>query len=180
MCRAIYFALFSVALFGAISGAAIDNELTSNGEVVIIDDIESFMAQNPGVELLGKLKRSEDDLTNTLRYTYGKRVDGTISMIYVIPVNNFWFWVEGDRLVYSPSRNWTSTDPIAVGTRLTYPPKGESPDVILSHVDISVEQSSTNGSSWIARGGIGQRNITVIIEGIRTTVFNYVARFYGH
>lgn len=71
MCRAIYFALVSVALFGAISCAAIDNEPAS----VNIDDIESYLEQNSGVDLQ-ELNRSEVNGGEAIRYTYGKSVAG--------------------------------------------------------------------------------------------------------
>lgn len=76
MSRAILFAFLSVALFGAISCAAIENELSSDLEVLVVDDIKHYLEQNQGVELLQEFERSETK--SQLRYTLGSHVAGTI------------------------------------------------------------------------------------------------------
>lgn len=75
MCRAIYvaclIAVSAVALFSAISCAAIENEAA-----VVVGDIESYLEQNPGTELLEELERTGK--RPLLRYTIGNHVSGKI------------------------------------------------------------------------------------------------------
>lgn len=77
MCRAVYFALVSLALFGAVSCAAIDSEPAP----VIVDNIDSYLNQNRGVALLKELERSDVQSKASIRYTFGSHVSGTISVV---------------------------------------------------------------------------------------------------
>lgn len=74
MCRAIYFALLSVAVYGAVNCAAIGNEFPPGPGLVAINDIGSSSGPKPE-ERVEELERSTKIQH---RYTLGSRVEGTI------------------------------------------------------------------------------------------------------
>lgn len=82
MSRSIFVAFLSVALFAAISCAAIENELSSNLEVVAVGDGKHFVNQNHGVELLEEFESGENRLV--YRYLIGEHVAGTIVAIFLL------------------------------------------------------------------------------------------------
>nr|QJI10298.1 secretory glycoconjugate protein [Anopheles stephensi] len=49
----------------------------------------------------------------------------------------------------------------------------------VTYVEVQVNQSSSTGRGYIVSGGVGQRNIRLVIEGYNTLFFHYQAAIYG-
>lgn len=74
MRRAIFFVLISVALFNALNCAAIESQRTFDAELIVVDDINAYLEQNPDVEILQKLDRTET--RGQIRHSIGEHVLG--------------------------------------------------------------------------------------------------------
>lgn len=68
--------LLLVGLFGAISCASIDSESAADFDLVVVEDIDEYLKENPEVKLLQKLERFENRVQ--IRYTLGSRVSGAL------------------------------------------------------------------------------------------------------
>ncbi|XP_031628629.1 uncharacterized protein LOC116344295 isoform X2 [Contarinia nasturtii] len=86
--------------------------------------------------------------------------------------------IAGDRLVATAagSNSWTSAQDIKL--TLNYPKTGIGS--IVTYLQVIVEQSTNIGRGYVTSGGIGQRQITVVIEGNQTLYFKYNAEIYGY
>lgn len=69
MVRAIFFVLISVALFGALSCAAID------ADVIVVDDINTYLEQNPDSKILQEFDQTET--RGKRRFSFGEHALGT-------------------------------------------------------------------------------------------------------
>lgn len=56
-----------------------------------------------------------------------------------------------------------------------YPPGAE-----VTFVQINIEQDYDKGRAYVTKGGIGYRNIEVVVEAYGTTVFGYELYIFGY
>jgi len=86
--------------------------------------------------------------------------------------------ISGDRLVATAagSNSWTSAQDVKLA--LSYPKTGIG--AIITYLQVIVEQSTNIGRGYVTSGGIGQRQITVVIEGNQTLYFKYSSEIYGY
>lgn len=66
---------FLVVLFAATVFAVPVDENVESNDVVVIDDIHEYLAQNPSLKLLGKFRRDNVG-GNIKRYIFGHRLQG--------------------------------------------------------------------------------------------------------
>ncbi|CAD7091658.1 unnamed protein product [Hermetia illucens] len=124
-------------------------------KISTVEDINLFRAQNP-TEVLTPLKRV--DTKNIIYYTVGNRVSG-------------------DALVAtaSDSQQWSSAQNVQL--LLQYPRSGQG--AVVTYAIVTVDQSSSLGEAYIVSGGVGKRNIAIVVEARSTTYFRYAAQVYG-
>lgn len=146
------------AIFGLSISSDVDYHKGLNASVVIVKDINFFKISNPDLQLKELIRSSNKQTRAGIRYTLGSRV-------------------AGDRLVATLSDFVSYATPQNVKLTLTYPTSGTG--AIVTHVLVDVQQSSNVGKGYLARGGIGQRFIQIVIEAKSTTYFGYSSYIYG-
>lgn len=114
--------------------------------------------------------------------------------------SNCFHWNAGDRIVATKSYNLQWSNPQTVKVKLDYPVNGAT-GAVVSFVEILVEQvklrenpcgyhqiqskfdlylQSTNlGRAFINFGGIGQRQICIIVESRETLYWKFNSQIYG-
>jgi Transcription activator MBF2 len=151
-------ALSAVLLLGAVSSAPSDSQPGQlEATFKFVDNIEAFKQRNADLNF-EPLTRSVGP-RQQIRYTAGTRISG-------------------DRLVAQDSKNQSWPTLQDVQLVLTYPVSGLGATV--TYMSVTVNQASAVGRAYIVSGGIGQRNIQVVVEGKSTNYFNYTAQIYGY
>lgn len=66
-------------LFATVCALPInDDSKSSDHDVIIVDSIDEYLAENPGSELIGELEEEDiQDRNHIKRYSFGKHVSGT-------------------------------------------------------------------------------------------------------
>lgn len=137
---------------------ATDEKLAdTKAEILLVDDIEKYKEEHPGVVLVELDKPTQQPRVG-IRYTLGNRIGG-------------------DGLVAQKSDYTSYAGPRDVQLVLTYPTSGSG--AVVTYVQVDVNQSTNLGRGYVAAGGIGQRFIQVVIEARGTTYFQYNALIYG-
>lgn len=85
--------------------------------------------------------------------------------------------IPGDRLVANLSERNQWSQPQDVTFTLTYPKTGLG--AVITYVQIDVNQSTNVGRGFVVAGGLGQRNIKVVIEAKGTTYFEQHSQIFG-
>ncbi|XP_055298544.1 uncharacterized protein LOC129566529 [Sitodiplosis mosellana] len=159
MVRLGLFAICLVLAFGYCSAKAID----SNVKVAVVHNLTTFLSENPDVKLLQPLIKEQlgDVALPKLQINY--RLGNRIS---------------GDRLsaTAGASNQWST--PQNVKLTLAYPRSGVGN--VVTYVQVIVEQSTNLGRGYVTSGGIGQRQVTIIIEAQSTLYFKYNAEIFGY
>uniref|UniRef100_A0A1L8DFZ9 Putative transcription activator mbf2 n=1 Tax=Nyssomyia neivai TaxID=330878 RepID=A0A1L8DFZ9_9DIPT len=83
----------------------------------------------------------------------------------------------GDRLVGTASNNQHWPRPQDVAIEVKYPTKGTG--ALVTYISFNISQSTNLGQAYITKGGIHQRNITLVVEALGTTFVNYVCNIFG-
>lgn len=83
----------------------------------------------------------------------------------------------GDHLVGEAYDSHSWPTPQDVEMTLTYPSEGEG--AILTFVDIKITQDTKDGEVHVVSGGIGQREIKIVVSAYDTRTFNYNCEWYG-
>jgi len=122
-----------------------------------IDNLEWIdSGENSGLEIL-QLRQSSE-VAGQRQFKFGKRVDG-------------------DKVVGTFTRNITYSRIRDMKTSLVYPFSGTGRT--LTYIMIDVDQTSDVVRARVARGGIGQNFIEIIVEAEKILNFNCEAKFYG-
>ncbi|XP_050072987.1 uncharacterized protein LOC126561081 [Anopheles maculipalpis] len=147
-------------------GCAICSPLDASSVHVTIETIpnlEAFRKANPNLEIAPLTARSEQvkdsgSTRQVITYTVGSHS-------------------AGERLVgmASNQQSWATLQDVTLD--LQYPTNGVG--AIVTYVEVVVSQSSSTGRGYIVSGGVGQRNIRLVIEAYNTLFFNYNAAIYG-
>lgn len=87
-------------------------------------------------------------------------------------------WIPGDRLVGTGQAGQQWARPQNVRTNLFYPTNGIG--AVLTYLEVLVNQSTNLGRAYVVSGGIGQRQIGVVIEAQSTLYFSYRASLFGY
>lgn len=74
------------------------------------------------------------------------------------------------------SQQWSQTRD--VNTNLHYPLNGVG--AVITYLEVTCDQSSFLGQAFIVSGGIGQRQIAIVIEARQTLYFSYRAAIFGY
>lgn len=80
-------------------------------------------------------------------------------------------------MVAEASDSYTWSSPQSVELTLTYPVSGTG--AILTYVEILVNQDNYEGDAYLVSGGIGQRQITIVVLAYNTRNFSYLCQLYG-
>lgn len=87
------------------------------------------------------------------------------------------FLSSGDSLQATDSSNYAWGAPQDVKLSLKYPRSGTG--ATISYIQIDVEQSTNIGQAYVLDGGIGQKKVSLIVEGNQTLTFKYKADIFG-
>ncbi|GAB0096349.1 hypothetical protein DMENIID0001_118410 [Sergentomyia squamirostris] len=158
MVRILSFGILAIFALGAQSvqlpiqetqDVAVPAEIPA--EVIAVENIADFLSENPGLEVV-ELKAEQR--AQIRRYTLGQRVSG-------------------DRLqaVSRGSFTWPTLHNAAATVRFS--------GAIVSHVRVTVQQTSNLGRVYTISGGIGQRAIAFVIEARSTKQFIFTAEIFG-
>uniref|UniRef100_A0A182W4R3 Uncharacterized protein n=1 Tax=Anopheles minimus TaxID=112268 RepID=A0A182W4R3_9DIPT len=155
-----------VALIQLLGGASCNPvDVTSSVQVSIetIPDLEAFRKAHPDLQIVPL----------TARAANVKEADSTRQLItYTVGTHS-----SGERLVGMASNQQSWATPQDVKLDLQYPTAGVG--AVVTYVEVVVNQSSPTGRGYIVSGGVGQRNIRIMIEAYGTLYFNYNAAIYG-
>lgn len=149
------FLLVNCVLFVAISAA----KIKPKSEIVLVDDIEEYRRDHPGVELY-EMEKPVQQPGVGIRYTLGTRQPGDEVVAE-----------ESDHLMYETHRD--------VELVTNYPSSAGETGAIVTYIQIDVNQDTKKGRGFVAAGGIGQRRIQVIIEALHTKYFEHHTLIYG-
>ncbi|XP_031628578.1 uncharacterized protein LOC116344250 [Contarinia nasturtii] len=86
--------------------------------------------------------------------------------------------INGDRLITTAEGSWTYSSPQNIKLTLNYPRSGTG--LVVTFLKVLVSQSTNKGRGYIISGGIGQRQLTVLIEADQTLYFKFSAEIYGY
>nr|ABI20163.1 14.5 kDa salivary protein [Phlebotomus duboscqi] len=129
---------------------------TVSAKITLVEDVDEFVRANPGVTLT---KLDNVRTARAIHNSLGQRVSG-------------------DRLVArnQDSASWGSLQNVQL--TVNYPANGGY-GAVVSYVSILVDQTSNLGNGYVLYGGIGQRQIGILIEARNTYTFSYIAEIYG-
>lgn len=131
---------------------------SSSATVQVIEDIEKFRKTNPNVTIT-ELELNRNTRLNQNWYTLGGR-----------QVNDRLVAIDGGWAQYPSKQN--------LELRIWYPINGAG--AIITFVQILINQDSgTFGRGYVVSGGIGQRNIQVLVEAWNTAYIRYDYQIYG-
>lgn len=149
-------------LLGCALGTPVDAS-SVHVTVETIPDLEAFRKANPDLHIAPLTPRSE-------QLTEG----GSTRQVITYTVGSH---AAGERLVgmASNQQSWSTLQDVKL--ELQYPTAGVG--AVVTYVEVVVNQSSSTGRGYIVSGGVGQRNIRLIIEAYNTLFFNYNAAIYG-
>lgn len=131
---------------------------SSSATVQVIEDIEKFRKTNPNVTIT-ELELNRNTRLNQNWYTLGGR-----------QVNDRLVAIDGGWAQYPSKQN--------LELRIWYPINGAG--AIISYIQILINQDNgTFGRGYVVSGGIGQRNIQVLVEAWNTAYIRYDYQIYG-
>jgi hypothetical protein len=136
------------------------DENDSRFEVKVIKNITEFRNANPSLKIVEmKSSKAVTPRLSQIIYTLGTRYSG-------------------DRLVGADS-GWNAyPNKQNIELRVWYPTSGVG--AIVNFVQVIVSQDTgTSGRGYVVYGGIGQRNIQVLIEAWNTAYIDYRYSIYG-
>ncbi|XP_055694759.1 uncharacterized protein LOC129796665 [Lutzomyia longipalpis] len=125
-------------------------------DFVAVNKVSDFTERNPTAEL--EMLKMYSDYRGQINYSVGARQ-------------------RGDRLVGTTSGKKSWPRPQNVALEIRYPTSGVG--ALVTYVSVNISQSTNLGQAYITRGGIHQRNITVVVEALGTTFVNYVCNIFG-
>ncbi|XP_031627889.1 uncharacterized protein LOC116343792 [Contarinia nasturtii] len=163
---------FLFACISAISWGDIDEYLDSNNNNIpieqdlyrVVEENNDFIKAIPSNQFyFSNSQFLQPRITtistgSTITYVLGKRVNG-------------------DRLVASGSQNEQWSVAQNISQKLTYPRVGIGS--IITFVQITIAQSSSLGRGLVSSGGIGQRQISITIDALKTLHFRQNTYVYG-
>uniref|UniRef100_A0A182MBD2 Uncharacterized protein n=1 Tax=Anopheles culicifacies TaxID=139723 RepID=A0A182MBD2_9DIPT len=152
-----------IQLLGAANCTPVDVTSSVAVSVETIPDLEAFRKANPDLQIVPLAARAER-----------VKVAGTTRQLITYTVGSH---TSADRLVGLASNQQSWSTPQDVKLDLQYPTAGVG--AVVTYVEVTVNQSSSAGRGYIVSGGIGQRNIRIVIEAYGTLFFNYEAAIYG-
>lgn len=133
-------------------------EEVSEAKITVVDSIAKFLRANPNATVL-ELEASSSTRYNQIWYTLGSRQAGD----GLVGINNGW-------AQYPSKQNLELT--------ITYPVNG--PGAVVTYVEVLVSQDNgTAGRGYVVYGGIGYRNIQLVIEAYSTAYIKYDYALYG-
>ncbi|XP_049292197.1 uncharacterized protein LOC125768495 [Anopheles funestus] len=152
-----------IQLLGGAICAPLDAASSVQVSIETIPDLAAFRKANPGLEVVPLTPRlmSVPEAGSTrqmITYTVGSLSSS-------------------DRLVGLTSKQQSWSTPQDVKLDLRYPTAGVGD--IVTYVEVVVQQSTSTGRGYIVSGGVGQRNIRLVIEAYGTYYFDYNAAIYG-
>lgn len=86
-------------------------------------------------------------------------------------------FASGDRMVADAANTHSWMSPQNVDVTMIYPADGIG--AILTYIEIKVIQDSNEGEVHILSGGIGQREIKIVVKAFNTRKFTYYCEWYG-
>lgn len=126
-------------------------------EMLVVNSIENYKKQHPEQKLI-EIERSPQQPRVGIQYTAGNPADSY--------------------LVAQKTDSTFFSGPNDVVLNLVYPAVGNS-GAVVKYIVVNVNQSSNDGRAYITAGGIGQKNIQLVVEATATTYFQYQAYIYG-
>ncbi|XP_035918640.1 uncharacterized protein LOC118516900 [Anopheles stephensi] len=149
-------------LFGSALGTPVDAS-SVHVTVETIPDLEAFRKANPDLHTAPLTPRTEQvteagSTRQVITYSVGAHA-------------------AGERLVGISSDQLSWPTPQDVQLEVRYPTAGVG--AVVTYVEVQVNQSSSTGRGYIVSGGVGQRNIRLVIEAYNTLFFHYQAAIYG-
>lgn len=145
MCRLAVILLFCGSIFIAVDCAPLDFESNSaaNFNVVVVEDFNKYLKENPDVKLVQKLDKLENRIQ--IRYTLGSRVSGECKKFFRLKKKKekeiFFLLESGDRLVGDTSNSQSWSSPQDVVLTINYPRTGVG--AVISFVQVIVGQVGT-------------------------------------
>lgn len=121
-------------------------------EVKVVDQIDDYVKKNPGQKLVEL--QPEPRAVRSRVYTIGRRVSGDALVGYARGTNSY----------PSLKNAWAVV-------RFT--------GKVITHVRVTVLQTSNIGRLYVTAGGINRSYITFVIEAKSTRLFNFRADIYG-
>ncbi|XP_053664454.1 uncharacterized protein LOC128713581 [Anopheles marshallii] len=152
-----------VLLLGGASCTPVDVSPSVQVSIETIPDMAAYRKANPDLHLVPLASRSATvpeagSTRQVITYTIGQHS-------------------AGERLVGMASNQQSWATPQDVKLELQYPTAGVG--AFVTYVEVVVNQSSSAGRGYIVSGGVGQRNVRLVIEAYDTFFFNYNAAIYG-
>jgi len=129
-----------------------------NTDILVVENIEEFKKQNSLIEL-SPLQQTNN--YGAIRYQFGGRKLGDALIAYKDNYDGQW------------------PTPRNVTLLINYYPEGEFFFLEITYIEIHVFQSSNITRAYITDGGIGQRQISFVVEAGSTYVFQYAFGIYG-
>ncbi|XP_031628579.1 uncharacterized protein LOC116344251 [Contarinia nasturtii] len=163
MARLNIFAVCFVSLFLYNFAQCSNKALDSNVEVNFVQNLTDFLQQNPGIKLepLEKIVKSNDPSTRIqIVHRIGNRIPG-------------------DRILAVDSAEKRYNQPQDVRLNLFYPQTGPG-NMIITYLEVQVDQSTNLSQAFVIKGGIGQREISIVVESKQTLYFNHKASIFGY
>ncbi|XP_059617152.1 uncharacterized protein LOC132262046 [Phlebotomus argentipes] len=145
---------FLLVAFGALALSWAESGALS-AKIQVVEDVGDFLSANPEA-VLAKLTPLRTP--RAILYTLGSRVPK-------------------DRLVANARDSTSWATPQNVQLVLNYPTNGVGANV--SYVSVLVNQTSNLGAAYVLSGGIGQRQVSLLVEAKNTYTFGYLAEIYG-
>lgn len=147
--------IFAILLIGSQA----DEDLKDGKvEIQVVDSIKNFIRDNPDVSLMEMTLDSSPRLKQIL-YTVGARKSG-------------------DRIVATDG-NWAQyPSKQNLELSLWYPLNGVG--AVITYVQVLINQDDgTFGRGYVVSGGIGQRNIKIVVEAWNTAFIRYDFTIFG-
>lgn len=151
-----YLVIFAIIAINCVKA----EDSNSKFELKVIKNITEFRNANPNLKIVElKSSKSVNPRLNQINYTLGSRYSG-------------------DRLVAADSSWAAYPSKQNLELRVWYPVNGAG--AIVTFVQVVVSQDNgTTGRGYVVFGGIGQRNIQLLIEAWNTAYIDYRYSIYG-
>nr|ABV44709.1 18 kDa midgut protein [Phlebotomus papatasi] len=152
----VIFAVTKASLFDSNFLTDDDDAPDSNVNFLSVNNLADFVAENPEAEL--EMMHMYSDYRGQINYVLGARQ-------------------RGDRLVGTASNGQRWPRPQNVDIEIKYPTKGRG--ALVTYVSLNITQSTNLGRAYVTKGGIHQRNITIVVEAYSTTFVHYICNIFG-
>ncbi|XP_039961640.1 uncharacterized protein LOC120775499 [Bactrocera tryoni] len=165
-------AVVSCLLF--TNAAVIHQEQLEDGKNVIMqvvtpEEMDKILKENPNaVEMKATISSEQEVINGRAMHPRGRSI-----ITYTLGVGR----EDGDSLVGSKSAVNDYDLPTSLSVTVNYPSSGTG--AIITHVKVTTYQSNTDGRAYVTSGGLGKRNLVMVIEAVKTTYFDYFAYIYG-